>query len=561
MSGSASFNALLLIRSTRTVFESPKTEANRISLMYELDDLRNRLAQYERNATKTSWLVRQLRLKIRHFPRDFLRRLRRSAQKRRAQRIAMGPLQNQIDEVKPVERGASPFFSHPETASLPFLLHPEYADRLEALVASHPANGAVLTGMREFYLSEKMRSLVERAIDLEPDIGNLSGHEQSYFPPWHDLDYHRLRSATNAIPPGPYDSVVLMPAGRMGGADLVAAVLARALAVRERVLILRTDDTDWDRPDWYPDGVASVDISEPLGAIADPRRALYTILCEIGAPRIFNVNSRRAFETFSSHGGRLASQFRLYAYYFCADRTERGIETGYPVWFFANIFPHLTAALIDTRDLARTLVNRFAVPAAEVAKVRTIYTPSQLEVLESPLAQQQVDRAGGRRPCILWAGRLDRQKRFDLAIAVARAMPDVDFRCWGKAVLDAPPKLKGLPSNLVVNPPFDSYDELPLTDCDGWLYTSSWDGLPTILIELGALGMPIAANAVGGVPELIDETTGWLFEASSGAVGAIEALRSMLSNPDLRIARARALQQRVRVCHSMTDYVEKIAAI
>ncbi|WP_210106503.1 glycosyltransferase family 4 protein [Neorhizobium galegae] len=347
----------------------------------------------------------------------------------------------------------------------------------------------------------------------------------------------------------------------MGGADLVAAVLSKALARQERVLILRTDDAHWDRPHWYPDTIATVDISETLGAVANPRRALYVILCEIGAPRIFNVNSRRAFETFASYGKRLSIQFRLYAYYFCADRTEQGNEVGYPVWFFANIFPCLTAALIDTKYLARTLIDRLAIPASETAKVKTLYTPTQLDVATTPVAQRQVDRPPTHRPCIFWGGRLDRQKRFDLAIAVARAMPDIDFRCWGKAVLDAPPDLSSLPANLTLNPPFARYDELPLTDCDGWLYTSAWDGLPTILIELGALGMPIAASAVGGVTELIDETTGWSFQETDGVEGAVRAVRSMLADPGERVTRARALQERVRNRHTMQTYIEELGSI
>ena len=34
----------------------------------------------------------------------------------------------------------------------------------------------------------------------------------------------------------------------------------------------------------------------------------------------------------------------------------------------------------------------------------------------------------------------------------------------------------------------------------------------TTIIELGVLGMPIVASAVGGIPELVDETTGWLVD-------------------------------------------------
>lgn len=512
--------------------------------LLELNELRNRLALHERNATKSSWLIRQLGRKIRHFPRDLMRRVRRSARKR---------WRNDGPKWLP-----DFIMDSSSSVSLPFFIHREFDE--SATIARICADKGVVE-MKEFLFSREMHDLVDKAARLEPDIGALSGHELSYCPPWNDLDYFRLRQLLALLPSGPFDSVVLMPAGRMGGADLVAAVLARTLAGGERVLILRTDDTDWDRPDWYPDEVKSVDISTSLGTMINPQRALYVVLCKIGASRIFNVNSRRAFETFLGYGERLATQFRLYAYYFCADRTPQGVEVGYPIWFFANIFPYLTGALMDTRYLAQTMIERFAIPQSHLSKVRTIYTPAQLAITTPTMAERQIKRPFAQRPCILWAGRLDRQKRFDLLVDVARAMPDVDFRCWGKAVLDPPPEVRYLPANVELFPPFDTYDDLPLTTCDGWLYTSLWDGLPTILIELGALGVPIAASAVGGVPELIDEATGWPFDDRAGVEGAVQALRDLLADPSERLVRAAALQERVRNRHSLANYSQELHSI
>jgi glycosyltransferase involved in cell wall biosynthesis len=144
---------------------------------------------------------------------------------------------------------------------------------------------------------------------------------------------------------------------------------------------------------------------------------------------------------------------------------------------------------------------------------------------------------------------------------IARRMPDVTFRCWGAAVLDAPPKLDDLPANVAVYPPFLAYDELPLAESDGFIYTSAWDGLPTILIELGALGVPIVASAVGGVPELIDEKTGWPVGEDASADDYVEAIRAMLANHSSRIRRAVALQKKVMQRHSPDGYIDNVAAL
>ena len=42
-----------------------------------------------------------------------------------------------------------------------------------------------------------------------------------------------------------------------------------------------------------------------------------------------------------------------------------------------------------------------------------------------------------------------------------------------------------------------------------FFYTSAWDGLPNVLLEALAHGLPVVASAVCGIPELINEETGY----------------------------------------------------
>jgi glycosyltransferase involved in cell wall biosynthesis len=518
----------------------------------EITRLKRKLAEYERNSTKTAWLLRQLWRKVRFFPRDLSRRIRRSIEKRRAaKRIATtlegGAISTSIAEPARLE-------DHP------FVVSQQHLSRFEVALAKDEASRCFVTETRSFLASQEFDELVSRAAALDPDVGRIVASDKSYCPPFYDKDYSRLRDAIEAIPSGDYEYVILMPAGRMGGADLVAAMVARALSTGGRTLILRTDDSTWDRQDWYPPDVPNIDVSVCILAVQDPPRALYSLLSFLRPAKIININSRLGLDTFMRYGSRLAIQMRLYAYFFCADHDENGIESGYPVWYFSHIFNSLTAAIFDARDLSRTLTHRFRIPPEDMSKMRVIYTPSNLGARQEPLTRSVRERATERRS-VFWAGRLDRQKRFDLVVSVAREMPDVDFSCWGKAVLDPPPDLGRLPANLKLHAPFKDYSDLPLADCDLWLYTSSWDGLPTILIELGALGIPIAASAAGGVPELIDESTGWLFpiDAESGLVAS--TIRTILADDAARYARARALQERVRARHDFSTFSEEIRSI
>ena len=199
--------------------------------------------------------------------------------------------------------------------------------------------------MEDFSHSPLMQDLVAKAAAIDPEVGRLAADTPSFCAPWHDGNYEAIKSARRLLPEGPFETVILVPFGKMGGADRVAGILARAVCDQQRTLIIRTDASDWDRPDWYPEFARNVDLSGVFKSTTDPVRTLYVLLNEIAPRRIYNVNSRLAFDMFVEYGERLALSFDLYEYFFCADRTPEGVEVGYPVWYFAPTFPHLKAAL------------------------------------------------------------------------------------------------------------------------------------------------------------------------------------------------------------------------
>lgn len=430
------------------------------------------------------------------------------------------------------------------------------------LVASQPAAIGEINANLEFWRSETMAEICDQAVALEPEIQRVGESGHSLLAPWHD-DGYRHFELVRAQVSGTYDNIVLVPFCKMGGADFVAGVLTKCLVQIGKTIVLRTDLPDWARPDWFPDGITSINLSpwlQPLD-ISLRKRILYELVRMLRPKNVFNVNSRLAFQMFETYGARLRELTKLHTYYFCSDRTSDGREAGYPVTYFANIIPY-TTALIDTEQLATTLTQRYCLPDELRSKISVMYTPAVSQVPDLTLAASQVAKRHERKnPVLLWAGRFDRQKRFDLLVEIAAAMPEVTFKCWGAAVLDPMPSFADLPKNLIAYPPFKSYDELPLEDCDGFVYTSGWDGLPTILIELGALGMPIVASSVGGVPELIDETNGWPVDEQAEVDDYVDAINNMLEDPDERVKRASALQQRVATRHNRQAYLNRLRGL
>ena len=100
-------------------------------------------------------------------------------------------------------------------------------------------------------------------------------------------------------------------------------------------------------------------------------------------------------------------------------------------------------------------------------------------------------------------------------------------------------------------------EDIPLEGFDFFLYTSEWDGLPTVLIEVGARGIPVIASNVGGVSELIDESTGWLVDNFLDVQSYKQIVTSMYDSDEMQ-DRARALRKKTLSLCSHENYTRKV---
>ncbi len=85
------------------------------------------------------------------------------------------------------------------------------------------------------------------------------------------------------------------------------------------------------------------------------------------------------------------------------------------------------------------------------------------------------------------------------------------------------------------------------------------DGLPVALVEAMAAGVPVVATKVSGIPELVDETTGWLAPPDDPA-GLAEAIADALEEPlPARRERARRARSRVESAFDLARQVEALS--
>ncbi|WP_345891579.1 glycosyltransferase family 4 protein [Burkholderia sp. Ax-1735] len=290
---------------------------------------------------------------------------------------------------------------------------------------------------------------------------------------------------------------------------------------------------------------------------------LYDMLLAIRPAVFHNINSEVAWNAVIAQGPQLKEVTRLFASIFAFQFAEDGkSKIGYAAYFLQPGLPALTALLSDNQRFVTDARAEYGL-GQQGDKLRAVYNPSRLATAGwkaralARIASRGQDLAG-QRPAFLWAGRLDKEKRIDLLLALVQACPHIDFYVYGQAVVNVSEQLPDL-ANLHLMGPFTSPDELVRDRAyTGFIFTSKWEGMPNILLEIGTLGVPIIAPSVGGVGELISDSTGYLLSEKPDVADYRAAMESVISNSQEVEARARALVELIDERHTWQRFVEHV---
>jgi glycosyltransferase involved in cell wall biosynthesis len=82
-----------------------------------------------------------------------------------------------------------------------------------------------------------------------------------------------------------------------------------------------------------------------------------------------------------------------------------------------------------------------------------------------------------------------------------------------------------------------------LAACDVFTMASDNEGLPVALMEALALGLPVAATAVGGIPEAVTDGVEGILVAPKDPEALADAIAAITSDPDRRAAMAEAARR------------------
>ncbi|RSC13249.1 MULTISPECIES: glycosyltransferase [Burkholderia cepacia complex] len=356
--------------------------------------------------------------------------------------------------------------------------------------------------------------------------------------------------------PCAFEHIVFVPWLVRGGADLAAANVVRA-SIQENgidsTLIVLTDYDRTDAIEWLPAGthVRVLSEIEPSLTRADRIQLVESLILALRPKSVMNVNSGACWDAIAKKGAALSKLTELYACLFCRDYTPDGRAAGYADTHFRDSVPYLTKVYFDNAGFMDELAADYGVPESMRSRLVTLHQP----VGDVAVGTYKGGPKAGNR--VMWAGRFCKQKNVDLLIEIARRAPDFHFDIYGYGDDAYASKLadaQRVLNNLTVKGPFPSTASLPINDYNAFLYTSLWDGLPLTLADIACTGIPMVASAVGGIPDLVTERTGWLVQSYKEADPYVAALQDIVRRPDEARQRAQRMIDWVQSEHSWEQF-------
>jgi glycosyltransferase involved in cell wall biosynthesis len=248
-----------------------------------------------------------------------------------------------------------------------------------------------------------------------------------------------------------------------------------------------------------------------------------------------------------------------------------GSRAGVPVVAIAHGWTGATlrVRLYEALDalLMRRMDATVCVSAATAARVRQTGVPARrLTVIRNavsdeaftepqPAARALLEGLFPTPPRLLIgaAGRLSPEKGFDklieAAALVVKAIPEVGFILFGDGPLREKLRLQIDKLQLGRNVVLGGFrSDLPrlLPSLDAGALSSWTEGLPVALLEAMAAAVPVAATAVGGTPEVIEEGVSGLLVAAGDASALANRLVGLLRDEAGRREMGRRARRRVR---------------
>lgn len=352
----------------------------------------------------------------------------------------------------------------------------------------------------------------------------------------------------------------LLPWLIRGGADVVAIEFMTAVVKANngsRITCILTEDRDSPWITKLPEEVGVVEFGKLLRGFSENDKAslLLRLLIQKRPHVIHNINSRLGYKLFTESGPSLAAESNLFASLFGFEFLPEGELGGYAVWDLPNCIDYLSRVLTDSRWFIDRLCDLYGFQRSKFS-VLHVPAPSVLK------KQSMYDGKGVIN--ILWASRFWQEKRPDVLLEIVSRLVGLPFHfhVYGADMNDSLmhsifEKLSRFP-NVTTYGYYDGFGSLPAEKFDVFLYTSERDGMPNVLLEATSAGLPVIAPDVGGIKELINDTTGFLVSGPDVVDDYVRYLKNIQNDYQIAAPRIRSAQGLIESRNSWSSFISAL---
>jgi glycosyltransferase involved in cell wall biosynthesis len=247
--------------------------------------------------------------------------------------------------------------------------------------------------------------------------------------------------------------------------------------------------------------------------------------------------------------------------------SERNLEVERGV--IANTFDRLLALVSDrivvnAEAIRDRLIQVERISAARIDVIPNGVPPAEpvgtpdVATIRSEVGLGQVSHLIG------FVGRLVPQKNPRLFLEMARLLLNADRKCGFVIVGDGPMR-EDLQAEVDAAGLHDAVRFLGMRSdvprilglIDVLVLTSDWEGLPNVVLEAQAAGVPVVATAVGGVPELIDNGVNGYTVPPRDVSMLSDRVGTLLDDAELRAEFGRRAQARASECFSVENMIAR----
>lgn len=342
-------------------------------------------------------------------------------------------------------------------------------------------------------------------------------------------------------------ALVLAPWLRMGGADILVARYAQTIADLRpdwQVAVVTTHAASTTQA-WMPPGVRMVDLPAIDGydslSARQKREMVANLVVQLGPELVHVINSPEAFDAFEWCSPAMTSQSRVHLTTFVIDRGPDGDIHSALAKRPPGFLNDAESVIVDNRALVDQLVELYRF---DRDKFHVHHQAVDLPPRVPPRHREPHDPVK-----VLWAARFDRQKRIDVLADVVEAavrtgLP-VEWHVFGAPVIESSSDTESVLARLgaagvVLHGTYSPDRPLVYADYDAFMLTSESEGIPLTLLDVMAARLPVIASSVGGVPELVDECTGFPVADHEDVQGYLDQVRLIIDNPSEGWRRAEA---------------------